>query len=117
MAKVLVIDDEPSVRETLVRQLGALGHEAIALDDAYPLLESSDYDSVDVIVTDLAMPTSGEDMIHAVRGRGCRTPIVVLSGSLRPEDAERLAGAGADRVLAKPPRLTGLLAAIEEVLA
>ena len=116
MAQLVVIDDEKSVRDVLVKRLERKGHKVISFPDAEPALESLDPDSVDLIIIDLLMPTRGEILIETVRSRGHSVPIIVLSGVLEDGDEERLKSLGVDTVLAKPLKMMGLLVAVEQLL-
>ena len=113
MARVVVVDDEELVRRVLDSMLESAGHEVTPFDDGASFLGSEDLESADLIITDLAMPTSGEEVITSVRERGLSIPIVVLTGILDNRDMERLMEIGADRVLEKPIRAPALLSTVE----
>ena len=117
MATVLIIDDEDALRDVVDKRLKLEGHQVISYSDAGPALSAVDFDTIDLIILDLVMPTPGDQAIETIRNRGIEKPIIVLSGNLRPGDEERLTTIGASTVLAKPFRLMGLLTTIEDLLS
>ena len=114
--RILIVDDDEAIRTVLVELLERKGYDTMALVDAAPIREVN-LDEIDLIVTDLAMPTSGEGLIEEVRSRGFGGPIVVLTGVLDDKDAEHLMAIGADRVLQKPIRIAALLSTVELFLS
>ena len=117
MSKVVLIDDEELVTATLTRVLEHVGHETVCFDDAEPALRQIEFDSVDLVVVDLAMPTPGETVIQTLRNRGLDLPIIVLTGILEHKDMERLMAMGATRVLEKPLQMTPFLAVVDLLLS
>jgi CheY-like chemotaxis protein len=113
---VLLVEDDPAVREAMEGMLGALGHEVLAARDgveALGLLASDK--TVQVVVTDFQMPNlNGEGLVRAMRQRGDGRPVVMLSGYgsvLDPAKTDL-----ASRVLAKPVRLDALQQALCEAV-
>jgi CheY-like chemotaxis protein len=98
--RVLVVEDHDDSRDVLEQALTYAGAAVTAAASAKAALES--VDTVDVVVTDIAMP--GHDglwLLDEIRRRERRIPVIALSGY---SDAyvERLAQATFDRVLRKP---------------
>jgi two-component system OmpR family response regulator len=116
LGRILIVDDEEAIRSVLIEQLERTGYDTIAFVDAAPVREA-DLDDIDLIVTDLAMPTSGEKLIEDVRGRGFKGPIIIITGFLDDKDTEHLMAIGADRVLQKPIRMAVLLSTVELLLS
>jgi len=117
MATILVIDDEESVRSLLINTLKRTGHTPIPYPDGAPALAEVDFSSIDLVLTDLAMPTPGETVIRTIRERGLTIPIIVLSGILAPTDANQLRKMGADMILPKPTQPPDLVDAINQLLS
>ena len=113
---IVVIDDEEAVRRVIVNLLEKEGYRTTAFADAVPAL-SVDLDDVDLIITDLAMPTSGEELIQTTRSRGFEGPIVVLTGVLEHTDMHHLEAIGADRILQKPVSMATLASTVELLLS
>ena len=103
MARIVVMDDLDEMRLLFEDLLGSWGHEVIAFDDGAVALAEVDFSAVDLVVTDLEMPTPGQVVIQTLRARGEEVPIIVVSGCIDLIEAERLLVSGAQAVLPKPP--------------
>jgi PAS domain S-box-containing protein len=116
--RILVVEDSPQVRATLVRMLEADGHEVVAIEGDAAVLAVLSERRFDLLITDLGMPgMSGYEILAAVRQRWPSLPVVVMTGWREQVDAERLAAAGASVVLHKPLRQRSVRRAVSEALA
>ena len=109
--RVLVVDDDAAVRQSLSTALGRDGYEVLAAEDGDAALVRLVAASVDAIVLDVAMPEpNGLEVCRRLRARGDRTPILMLTARDLVDD--RVAGldAGADDYLVKPFDFGELLA-------
>ena len=101
--KILVVDDEPAVRDLLIDILRSLGQAATGFDSGAHALESYAAGRYDLIFTDLGMPgMSGWDLARAIRERDPQVTLAIITGwgaEVSPEAAEE---AGADAVVGKP---------------
>jgi CheY-like chemotaxis protein len=96
--RVLVVDDNRDVADSLVLLLTVWGYDAVAAYGGREALESADTLSPDCVVSDLNMPeVDGYQLAEALRGSGAL--LVAVSGY---GDEPRARAAGFDRVLAKP---------------
>lgn len=114
-SRVLVVDDDPGIREVLCDYLGQHGYEAVGAASAAEMDRAIALQAPDLIVLDLMMP--GEDGLSVCRrisGKG--VPIIMLSAM--GEDMDRIIGLelGADDYLAKPCNPRELLARVRAVL-
>lgn len=113
---ILVVDDDPAIRNTLTRELAAAGYEAIAAADGAEGRELFETRQPDLVVTDLAMPRAdGLALLQAVR-RVDRTPVLVLSVRGEEEEKVRALDLGADDFVTKPFSLRELLARVRAQL-
>jgi CheY-like chemotaxis protein len=117
--RLLVVEDDRDVRETLVRILGDAGYEVLGAADGREALVALEKrpDPPALILLDLRMPRMDGRQLHDELGQHPRfrdIPIIVLSADGRPTSQSQLTRAAA--VLAKPVRLERLLALVETVL-
>src|ERR1700678_133991 len=115
--RVLVVDDDQDVRESLRRALGYAGYEVATAVNGADALQAVARSPVDLIILDVLMPMlDGLGACRALRDRGVDTPVLVLTARDAVDD--RVAGldAGADDYLVKPFALRELLARVNALL-
>jgi two-component system response regulator MprA len=115
--KVLIVDDEPAVRESLERALRLEGYEVTLAGDGEEALVAVADHHPDAVVLDVLMPRlDGITACKRLRASGDRTPVLVLTA--RDAVSDRVAGldAGADDYLVKPFALEELLARLRALL-
>jgi two-component system KDP operon response regulator KdpE len=113
---ILVVDDDPAIRRSLLQELDASGYTTVSASDGLEGIRTFESHSPDLILTDLSMPRSdGFELISAIRAKG-RTPIVVLS--VRGDDADKIRALdlGADDFVTKPFSVAELLARVRAQL-
>jgi len=109
---ILVVDDDPSIRQTLARELALAGYDAVTAADGLEGKALFEAHQPDLVITDLAMPRAdGHAVIAAVR-RVDRTPVIVLSVRGEEEDKVRALDLGADDYVTKPFSLRELMARV-----
>jgi two-component system response regulator MprA len=116
--RVLVVDDEPAVRDSLRRALELEGYEVdLASDGEEALTHLEQSSHPDALILDILMPgIDGLELCRRLRARGDEVPVLMLTA--RAEVDSRVAGldAGADDYLPKPFALAELLARLRALL-
>jgi DNA-binding response OmpR family regulator len=113
--RLLVVDDEPSIRDLFQTMLAAEGYEVRVAKDGFDALAQMRGALPDLIVTDLKMPNmSGFEFLSVVRRRFPQIPTIAISGEFHPP-IETL-GVLADAFFAKPHMTEELFAKVGELL-
>src|SRR5215472_5202004 len=116
-SRLLVVDDDPDVRDSLQRALGYAGYAVATAVNGADALSSVSRSPVDLIILDVLMPMlDGFDTCRALRERGNATPVLVLTARDTVDDRVTGLEAGADDYLVKPFALRELLARINALL-
>ena len=130
MSCVLVVDDNPSVRDAVVSIMRDSGHQSLMAADGFEALDRCRSVQPDVVITDIFMSgMDGMDLIRVLRRRFPKTRIIAMSAGrsvpnleVSADHADRdlvrtAAGAGADRVVAKSIEPAELVATVAELLS
>jgi two-component system, OmpR family, response regulator len=119
-AKILIIDDDRTVRGLLEKALTRARFECSSNGNpraALATLASGTSEPTDLIILDMVMPEmGGRDFLSRLRELGNETPILVLSGSGQINDRVELLRLGADDFLAKPFSMQELIARVNAIL-
>jgi two-component system response regulator MprA len=116
-SRLLVVDDDPDVRDSLRRALGYAGYAVATAANGMEALSSLTRAPVDLVILDVLMPMlDGLEACRALRERGNAIPVLLLTA--RDAIDDRVAGleAGADDYLVKPFALRELLARVNALL-
>ncbi len=116
MATVLVVDDEPIVREVVVRYLTREGHETLEAADGAAARDEIERSDPDLVVLDVMLPgLDGLELCRWIRRRS-ELPVIMLTA--RGEEADRIVGLelGADDYVTKPFSPRELAARVRSVL-
>jgi|SRR4051794_20572346 len=120
MSRILVVDDNTSMREAVSEMLQQVGYETVAVENGRLALQVHLDTPVDLIITDLFMPdTDGLEIINQFRQQFPEVKIIAVSGGGSRGLVELLSVArkmGAQRALMKPFSWEELLAAVQGVL-
>jgi two-component system, OmpR family, phosphate regulon response regulator OmpR len=114
--KILVVDDDPGLRELLQEYLSSQGYQVDGVADGVAMERHFAQHDVDLVILDLMLP--GEDGLTLARKLKARGNLPIIMLSARGEDVDRIIGleVGADDYLAKPFNPRELLARIRAVL-
>lgn len=116
MAKILVVDDEPNIREVVGLYLRRDGHTAIPAADGEEAIRLHRREEPDLVVLDLMLPkVSGLEVCRRIQSEG-RVPIIMLTARGEEEDRILGLGLGADDYVTKPFSPRELAARVEAVL-
>jgi signal transduction histidine kinase/CheY-like chemotaxis protein len=117
---IVVVEDDPAVRDALTARLAGWGARVTAFDDVAPAIAwlAGLVEAPDLLITDYQLPSgSGTELIECLRDRfGSVFPSVVITGDTRPVDLSHLAALSVP-VVHKPFRSATLLAALREATA
>ena len=118
MVKVLVVEDEASIREMIALNLRLAGMEAVEADSAeaaLPLLEQRP--GCDAAILDVMLPgMNGFSLCETIRRTDQKIGIIILSAKGQEQDKIRGLSIGADDYMTKPFSVSELLARVETVL-
>src|ERR1700731_4687329 len=116
VAKVLIVEDEMILRMRavdIVEDAGFFPVEAVNADEAIAILESRS--DISLLFTDIQMPgrIDGLMLAHAVHDRWPSIKIILVSGQVKPSDAERPADS---RFFGKPVEVKRMIAELQEMV-
>lgn len=115
--RIVIIEDDPSLREALRYNLASEGYDVATAEDGAVGLELARDTAVDLVILDLMLPgMSGLDICRALRQGGSVVPIIMLTA--RDTELDRVVGleVGADDYITKPFSMRELLARVASIL-
>ncbi|MDX9744956.1 MAG: response regulator [Syntrophales bacterium] len=120
MYRILIVDDDDTLREVLVEYFESMGYGVMEASNGRDGLEKQIQNPADLVITDLIMPEeNGLEMILEFQRRYPSLKIIAMTGSGHPgalEDLNTATILGADRTFPKPFQLEDLLKAVKELL-
>lgn len=117
MAKILIIDDERSIRKTLKEILEFENHEVEAVEDGIAGVQEAMTKLYDVIFCDIKMPQmDGMEVLTKLKNDGLETPVIMISGHGNIETAVEAIKCGAYDFIEKPLDLNRILVTIKNAL-
>ncbi len=116
--RILIVDDEPEIREELAEYLTGKGYRVIVAGDGPEGLAKFRAEACDLAITDMKMPgMAGDEVIRHLREIAPGLPVVVLTGHYATKDVADAKRAGAAAVFNKPIKLRSLHDALKTLLA
>ena len=115
--RVLIVDDEPDIRDTLAKIITLAGYVVDVAEDGNCALSKFAEHPADVVVTDLKMPNmSGMQLLNQLRAGNSDVPVIVVTADADTSSAVAAMRAGADNYLTKPTSSDVVVLAIERAL-
>jgi putative two-component system response regulator len=117
MAKILVVDDEASLRDTISLFLEREGHVVVSADSVRSAMDYLIQDSFDLVLTDIIMPGgTGLDLLKEIHSRPGTTQVLIMTGEPTVETTAESLREGASDYISKPITRNGLLRSIRHAL-
>jgi signal transduction histidine kinase/ActR/RegA family two-component response regulator len=116
-ARILVIDDEDSVRDILSRMLTAKGHRVVSVSGGQEGIEQFKSELFDLVFTDLGMPSvSGWEVGKAVKKINPTVPVAMITGWGMELSREKMTENGIDMIISKPFNLEQVIDLVSEAM-
>jgi DNA-binding response OmpR family regulator len=116
--KILIVDDDPELRDALMEQLSLHEEfEAVAAENGSKGVQAAKAGQIDLVIMDVGLPDiDGREAVRILRKNGFKAPIIMLTG--HDTDSDTILGleSGANDYVAKPFRFAVLLARIRALL-
>lgn len=115
--KVLIVDDEPSIRDLLTRHLRFEGFRTHAVSNGHDAVDAAEKGEPDIILLDVMLPDmSGFSVTKKIRSMGITAPVLFLTA--RDETEDKITGltVGGDDYVTKPFSLAEIVARIQAIL-
>lgn len=116
-ALVLVVEDEPEVRDLVSEALSVAGHQTLIASDGLEAINLLQTKKPDLIISDVNMPKlDGFSMVEKIRDRGIETPVIFLTARSEKPDVGLGFRIGADDYVAKPFGIEEIVLRVNAVL-
>jgi signal transduction histidine kinase/ActR/RegA family two-component response regulator len=116
-ARILVIDDEDSVRDVLSRMLKTRGHQVVVASNGEEGIERFRSEHFDLVFTDLGMPKlSGWEVGKTIKGIDPKVPIAMITGWGVELDRQKLSESGIDLSISKPFNFDQVISLVSEAM-
>ncbi len=117
MAKILIVDDDPSLRAMICILLHTSGHETLIARDGQEALELVKQNALDLMITDLRMPhMDGMNLLRAVKALALSMPVILITAYSSRETAAEAVKLGAFAYVAKPFEIKALMDTVGRAL-
>ncbi|NIO05183.1 MAG: PAS domain S-box protein [Proteobacteria bacterium] len=116
-ANILVIDDEPEIRNSLCEILSLEGHRVMVAKNGKEGLSAFRANEFDMVLTDLGMPgMSGWQLAKKIKSLNPRTPVAIITGWGLEPDPQQMKETGVDLFIAKPFRIGEIRKLVTDVM-
>jgi CheY-like chemotaxis protein len=115
--RILVIDDEETVRDILSKILETKGHQVVVASNGEEGIEQFKSEAFDIVFTDLGMPKlSGWDVGKIIKEISPKTPIAMITGWGVELDREKMSKSGIDLIVSKPFNFDQVIQLVSEAM-
>ncbi len=116
--RILLVDDDPTIRSAYARVLTRHGHAVRSASDAVAAQNLLAREEFDAVLTDVKMPhTSGIDLLRTLRAAGNDIPVVLMTGNASLDAAIQAVGLGALEFVLKPVEIDTLANSVARAVA
>jgi DNA-binding NtrC family response regulator len=116
--RILVVDDDPMIRDMLCRLLNALGFVVKSFDNAFDALNSFINEVFELVLTDIQIPgMNGWELAFNIKKVSPDTPVILITGMTKDDVEEEMKNSRADSILFKPFNVKQIKMAIYRFLA
>jgi len=115
-ARILVVDDDSSLRRVMKMQLEEAGHRVTLAEDGSEARDLLQSQSFDLVITDLRMPTSGMELLSFMEREGLQTTVIVVTAFGTVESAVEAMRHGAYDYVTKPVDFDALLLVVRRAM-
>ena len=116
-ARILVVDDEESIRDLLRLVLTGEGYSVVTANDGEEAIEYLEAQRFDLVITDLVMPgVNGVEVLRAARRIDPNYPVIVITGYPSVETVTELVRLGAGDYLTKPFNIDVVIVTVAKLL-
>jgi FixJ family two-component response regulator len=113
---IAIIDDDEATRTAVMALIRAKGYSVKGYDAAEAFLQEPS-DLVQCIITDIQMPgLTGIELKHCLVGKGCQTPVIMITARLEQHIHQLALASGAYCLLRKPFKANALIDCVERAL-
>ncbi len=117
MSRIIVVDDERTVLQSLDILLASEGHEVIAFQDGSAAAAAIRSETFDLLITDIRMmPVNGMELIRLARQRNPARPCIVISAFNSDDAVKECYANGCQAFFPKPFNLQDVVAAVQKAL-
>lgn len=117
MAKILIAEDNISLRQLMCIHLERAGHKVSVASDGVQALEVMDHNPIDLIIADIMMPNmDGYRLIEELRSANIETPVLIVTAKDTMDDKRIGFRAGADDYMTKPVDMEEMILRVEALL-
>jgi DNA-binding NtrC family response regulator len=115
---LLVVEDDPEMRDLLRKVLAKEGYRISVADDGREAFARIAHEDVDLVVTDMLMPSDGGlELLEAVRRSHPALPVIIVTAFGDWDSYSRALALGAAAFISKPLRMSELITAVHTALA